>query len=72
MIFDSNGSLIFPLGTIEYFREEMKRMKNPHREKTGIRVSCPRCGHQWEKTTRKARKARCYPCGRRIELGNQK
>ena len=68
MIFDSNGNLILPQGTIESFREEMKRMKHPRREKTGIKVTCPRCGHQWERMTKKAGDVRCHPCGQRIKL----
>ncbi len=55
-MFDSNGNLILPQGTIESFREVMKHMKHPHREKTGIMVTCPRCSHQWERMTRKAGK----------------
>ena len=68
MIFDSNGNLILPPGTVESFREEMKRMKHPRREKTDITVTCPKCGHKWERMTKKAGDVRCHPCGQRIKL----
>jgi ribosomal protein S27E len=60
-LFDSNGNLILRKGAIETFQTEMRR-------KTGIMVRCPKCGHQWERMTRKAGKVRCHSCGKRIEL----
>ena len=67
-MFDCNGNLILPKGTIENFREEMKKMKHPGRKKTGVFVVCPKCGHQWERMTKKAGDVRCHPCGQRIKL----
>ena len=67
-MFDSNGNLILPKGTTENFREEMKKMKHPGRKKTGVFVVCSKCGHQWERMTRKAGDVRCHPCRQRIKL----
>jgi DNA-directed RNA polymerase subunit RPC12/RpoP len=67
-MFDCNGNLILPKGTIENFREEMKKMKHPGRKKTGVLVVCTKCGHEWERMTRKAGDVRCHPCGQRIKL----
>ena len=68
MMFDSQGNLILPKGAIENFMEEMKKTKHPGRKKTGVMISCPECGHRWERMTRKAGTVRCHPCGKRIEL----
>ena len=68
MMYDSQGNLILPKGAIENFMEEMKKMKHPGRKKTGVMVTCNKCGHTWERMTRKAGTVRCHPCKNRIEL----
>ena len=68
MMYDSQGNLILPKGAIENFMEEMKKMKHPGRKKTGVMVTCNKCGHTWERMTRKAGRVRCHPCKNRIEL----
>ena len=67
-MFDCNGNLILPKGTIENFREEMKKMKHPGRKKTGVFVTCSKCGHEHERMTKKAGKFKCHSCGQRIRL----
>ena len=67
-MFDSYGNLILPKGAIENFREETKKMKHPGRKKTGVFVTCSKCGHEHERMTKKAGKFKCHSCGQRIKL----
>lgn len=66
--FDSNGNLILSDGTLEIFREEMKKMRHPVRRHTGVKIECSRCGRTWERMSRKAGTLRCHSCGQRIEM----
>ena len=59
MIFDSNGNLILRKGAIEAFQTDTRR-------KTGIMVRCPKCGHEWERMTRKAATIRCSHCREKV------
>ena len=59
MIFDSNGNLILRKGAIEAFQTEMRR-------KTGIMVRCPKCGHEWERMTKKAAAIKCSHCRKKV------
>jgi tRNA(Ile2) C34 agmatinyltransferase TiaS len=66
-IFDSNGNLILPRGAIEEFRKE--KQLNKARYPTGVYVSCPRCGHSWERQGRSAGTLKCGKCGRKFKVG---
>jgi tRNA(Ile2) C34 agmatinyltransferase TiaS len=66
-IFDSNGNLILPRGAIEEFRKE--KQLNKARYPTGVYVSCPRCGHSWERQGRSAGILKCRKCRNRIIVG---
>ena len=67
MIFDSNGNLILPRGAIEEYKREKQLSKA--RFPTGVYVSCPRCGHTWERQGRSAGILKCGRCGNRIMVG---
>jgi predicted Zn-ribbon and HTH transcriptional regulator len=67
MVFDNQGNLIFPKGAIENFREEMKKSRYSGRTKTGVWTMCSKCGHRWERRTKKAGKARCHTCNNWID-----
>jgi hypothetical protein len=54
-MYDDHGNLILPKGTIENFMEEMKKMKHPGRKKTGVMVTCNKCGHYMGKNDQEGR-----------------
>jgi transcription elongation factor Elf1 len=68
-MFDSSGNLILPRGAIEAIGRYRKDQRG--RRKTGIFVTCPRCGHRWERMSKKGT-ARCFVCKKRFSLEDLK
>ena len=67
-MFDASGKLILPGGTQEVFAQYRKEFP---RRKTSIFAECPRCGHRWERMTKKGT-ARCFLCKKRFSLEDLK
>jgi len=63
-MFDSSGNLVLPRDTEEVFAEYHRKLP---KNKTGIWVTCPGCGHEWERISTKA-EVRCRRCRKRFSL----
>lgn len=66
-LFDQNGLLILPEGARIEFERNSKRIRNLKR-RTGVYVSCPGCGHEWERASRKEGRIRCHRCKSTIKV----
>ena len=61
MAFDNDGMLILPTYTEKMYKETMKRRKQ-RKYRTGVFVTCSRCGYKWERWGLKNTRVRCHRC----------
>jgi ribosomal protein S27E len=59
--------LILPEGVKIEFARNRTRLIN-RRMRTGVFVTCPACGYEWERGSRKEGKIRCHKCGITIQV----
>lgn len=56
-LFDENGMLIIPEGALT-----VERVAKKGKRKTGVFVTCIKCGYRWQRESRREGNIRCHKC----------